>query len=314
MRRPRVLGLLACLALAPVLPAVAAGPPHIALILRSDGSPFWKSVEQGAQQAAHDLGVTVGFSAPADEPAADTQAALLDQALSAAPAAVCIDALDSTKIAPLLVKARRGRVPVIGLGQGVDSPLVLTTVAPDNAAAAALAANKLGSLLSGVGTVGLVLPDASSRTSVARRDGFRKLLERRYPGIRLLDPSYSGGDPKAAADQVKQLMQATPALSGIFIADEDAAPGVISALQDSRAGGRVVVVGFDSGAAQVEAVRSGLLAGAVTRDPVRLGYRAVAAAVDAVNGRHLPPFIDTGFHWYDRSNVNDPSIAAILHP
>ena len=313
MSRPRVLGLLAGLALAPALPAAAAGPLHIALILRSDASPFWKSVEQGAQEAARDLGVTVSFSAPAEEPAAETQATLLDQALAAGPAAVCIDALDSAKIAPVLAKARRGRLPIIGLGQGVDSPLVLTTVAPDNAAAAALAANKLGSLLAGVGTVGLVLRDPSSRISAARRDGFRKLLERRYPGIRVRDPSYSGGDPRAAADQVKLMMQATPALSGIFIADEDSAPGVISALQDAGAAGRVVVVGFDSGAAQVEAVRSGILAGAVTRDPVRLGYRAIAAAVDAINGRRLPPFIDTGFHWYDRTNVNDPSIAAILH-
>jgi len=318
MRRARVLGLAACLALAPVLPSAAAGPARIAVILRSDTSPFWQSVEQGAEQAAHDLGVTVAFSAPADEPAAAAQAALLDQALAAAPAAVCIDTLDSTKIAPLLLKARRGRVPVIGFGQGpdqgVDSALALTTVAPDNAAAAALAANKLCSLLAGVGTVGLVLGDASSRTSVARRDGFRRLVALRYPGIRVLDPSYAGGDPKAAADQVKALMQATPALSGIFIADEEAAAGVISALQEAGAAGRVLAVGFDSGAAQVEAVRSGLLAGAVTRDPVRLGYRTVAAAVDAINGRHLPPFIDAGFHWYDRTNVNDPSIAAILHP
>ena len=320
MRRPWVLGLLSCLALAPALPVAAAGPAvpaapaRIAVIGRADASPSWQAVKQGALDAARDLGVTVTFSAPSDEPLADAQAQLLDDALAAHPAAVCMDAIDSARILPLLQKARRAHVFLIGFGHGVDSPLALTTAAPDNAAAAALAANKLAALLGGAGAVGLVLRDATAPSSIAQREGFQRLMSRRYPGIRVTASSYSGGDAKTAGDQVTLMLQADAGLSGLFIGDEDSVAGVVTALREAAAGRKLAVVGFGSGAAQVEAVRSGVLAGAVTRDPVRMGYGAVAAAVDALNGRRVPPFIDTGFHWYDRTNIDDPSIAVILHP
>ena len=64
---------------------------------------------------------------------------------------------------------------------------------------------------------------------------------------------------------------------------------------------------FDSGQAQVDAIRGGLMAGAVTQDPIRLGYKTVEAAVDVLNGRRVPRRIDTGFHWYDRTNLDDPA-------
>jgi ribose transport system substrate-binding protein len=312
MRSPRVLGLLACLALAPAL-SLAAAPAHIAVISRADNTPFWQAVRRGAMDAARDLGVTVTFTAPAEEPLADAQARLVEDALAARPAALCIDALDSAKVLPLLLKARRAGIPVIGFDRGAAGAPVVTTAGPDNAAAAALAANKLAALLGGVGTVGLVVSDSSSRASVDRRDGFLKEMRRRYPRIHVTEPSYSGGDPKAAADAARLLLQSQPGLGGLFAADEGSAAGVLSALSDAGTAARVVVVGFDSGAAQVEAVRSGLMAGAVTRDPVRLGYRTVQAAVDALDGRRVPAAIDTGFHWYDRTNIDDPSIAAILH-
>ena len=69
-----------------------------------------------------------------------------------------------------------------------------------------------------------------------------------------------------------------------------------------------------AGTAQAEAVRSGLIAGAVMQDPIRVGYKAVEAAVSVLRGMKVPRKIDTGFHWYDRENIDDPAIAALLHP
>ncbi len=315
MRRPRVLGLLACLALAPALHATAA-PAHIAMVSREGASPFWQAVRRGAMDAARDLGVIVTFTAPEEEPLADAQVKLVEEALAArpAPAALCIDALASPKLLPLLQKARRAGIAVIGFDQGAGGAPAVTTAAPDNVAAAALAANKLAAYLAGTGTVGLILSDATSRAAVDRRDGFVKEMRRRHPGIHVVGPAYSGGDPEAAAAALKALLASAPALDGLFVADEVTAAGVLSALKEPGGSSKLVVVGFDSGEAQVAAVRSGLMAGAVMQDPVRLGYRTVEAAVDALDGHRLPATIDTGFHWYDRTNMDDPSISAILHP
>ena len=77
--------------------------------------------------------------------------------------------------------------------------------------------------------------------------------------------------------------------------------------------GKLVVIGYDSGQQQMDAIRSGAEFGAVTQDPIGIGYKCVQAAVDALAGKTLPKTIDTGFHWYDKSNIDDPTIAALLY-
>ena len=63
----------------------------------------------------------------------------------------------------------------------------------------------------------------------------------------------------------------------------------------------------------MEAIRSGVEAGAITQDPIGIGYKAVEAAVMALNGEEVPVMIDTGFHWYDASNIDSDEIAPLLY-
>jgi ribose transport system substrate-binding protein len=55
------------------------------------------------------------------------------------------------------------------------------------------------------------------------------------------------------------------------------------------------------------------MAGAITQNPVGIGFETVRAALAAMNGEELPDVIDTGFFWYDATNMDDPQIAAVLY-
>lgn len=44
-----------------------------------------------------------------------------------------------------------------------------------------------------------------------------------------------------------------------------------------------------------------------------MGYETVVAAIRAINGEELPEVIDSGFQWYDASNMDDPEVAANLY-
>jgi ribose transport system substrate-binding protein len=55
------------------------------------------------------------------------------------------------------------------------------------------------------------------------------------------------------------------------------------------------------------------MAGAITQNPVGIGYETVKAAVAAAKGETVPKVIDTGFFWYDKSNIDAPEIAAVLY-
>ena len=55
------------------------------------------------------------------------------------------------------------------------------------------------------------------------------------------------------------------------------------------------------------------MAGAITQDPIGIGYKCVEAAVKATKGEQLPKTIDTGFHWYDKTNIDSPEIKPLLY-
>ena len=55
------------------------------------------------------------------------------------------------------------------------------------------------------------------------------------------------------------------------------------------------------------------MAGAITQNPIGIGYKCVEAAVKAIKGEKLPKVIDTGFFWYDKTNITSKKIAPLLY-
>ena len=108
-------------------------------------------------------------------------------------------------------------------------------------------------------------------------------------------------------------MQAHPKLKGIFGSNEGSAIGVVHVVTELKKQGKLVVIGYDSGKQQMDAICSGLMAGAIIQNPVGIGYQAVKAAVMAIKGEKLPKTIDTGFYWYDKTNIDDAKIKANLY-
>ena len=81
------------------------------------------------------------------------------------------------------------------------------------------------------------------------------------------------------------MITANPDIKGFFGANEGSAIGVINAVKELKKEGAIKVVGYDSGKAQIDAINSGLMMGAITQNPVGIGEQCVDAAVKAIDGR-----------------------------
>ncbi|MHA6623851.1 substrate-binding domain-containing protein [Pseudonocardia sichuanensis] len=289
-----------------------ADQPYVAIVSKGFQHQFWQAVKQGAEQEAARQGVRISFEGPATEADIEAQVTMLTNALGRQPDVIGFAALDSRAAAPLLQQAQSRDIPVIAFDSGVDSDIPLTTAATDNKAAAAEAAKHMAEALGGTGKVALVVHDQTSKSGTDRRDGFVEWMQANAPGIQLLEPQYGGGDQAKSADITKAIIAANPDLRGIYGSNEGSAIGVVRGVQESGVQG-LTVVGFDSGAAQVEAIRSGTMLGAITQNPVGMGEQLVDAAVKATRGEQLPPVIDTGFFWYDQSNIDSPEIQEVLY-
>ncbi|MFC5445856.1 ABC transporter substrate-binding protein [Rhizobium halophytocola] len=292
--------------------AQAQDKMYIPLISKGFQHQFWQAVKAGADKAAKEFDVEVTFEGPDNETMVDKQIDMLSAALAKKPAAIGFAALDSQAAIPLLRKAQEQNIPIIAFDSGVDSDIPMATAATDNIAAAALAADKMADLIGDEGKVALVVHDQTSRTGIDRRDGFVNRIKEAHPKIEIVSIQYGAGDQLQSTEITKSILQANPDLKGIFGSNEGSAIGVVNGVKES---GRkdVVIIGYDSGAAQKQAIKDGLMAGAITQNPVGIGYETVKAAIAAAKGETVEKNIDTGFYYYDKSNIDDPKIAAVLY-
>lgn len=295
------------------LPALAQdGPVLIPLVSKGFQHQFWQAVKAGADKAAAELDVEVTFEGPDNETMVDRQIDMLSAALAKNPKAIGFAALDSQAAIPLLRQAQEKGIPVVAFDSGVDSDIPVATASTDNVAAAALAADKMAEAIGGAGQVAVVAHDQTSRTGIDRRDGFVDRMAEAHPDVEIVTVQYGDGDHLKSTEITKSILQANPDLKGIFGTNEGSAIGVVNGVRELGTEG-VTIIGYDSGAQQKQAVRDGLMAGAITQNPVGIGYETVRAAVAAANGESVEPNIDTGFFYYDASNMDDPEIAAVLY-
>ena len=313
MKRRKLLGLLVATALlSGTTLSQAQDTLYIPMISKGFQHQFWQAVKAGADQAAEEFGVEVTFEGPDSEAQVDRQIDMLAAALAKSPDAIGFAALDSQAAIPMLRKANDAGIPIVAFDSGVDSDIPVTTATTDNIAAAALAADKMAEFIGEQGQVAVIAHDQTSSTGVNRRDGFVNRMAESYPDIEVVTIQYGAGDQLQSTEIAKSILTANPDLKGIFGTNEGSAIGVVNGVRESGAKD-IVIIGFDSGAAQKEAIRSGLMAGAITQNPVGIGYETVKAAVQALKGESVPEIIDTGFYYYDATNIDDPEIAAVLY-
>lgn len=312
LSRRSLMGALSAAALLVSSPAAFAQDIYIPLISKGFQHQFWQAVQAGAEQAAAEFGVRITFEGPDNETMVDRQIDMLAAALANHPAAIGFAALDSQAAIPLLRQAHEAGIPIIAFDSGVDSDIPVTTATTDNRAAAALAADMMAEAIGGTGQVAVVAHDQTSRTGIDRRDGFVERMAEAYPNIEVVTVQYGAGDQLQSTEVANAILIAYPELAGIFGTNEGSAIGVVNAERERSATG-VVIIGYDSGLAQTTAIREGLMTGAITQNPVGIGYQTVRAAVAAINGETLPPIIDTGFYYYTADNIDNPEIAAVLY-
>ena len=318
--KTRAIALTASMALAATAvaaPVVAVEPfadeekPYVPIVSKGFQHQFWQAVESGAEQMAADLNMDINFIGPESESQVAKQIEMLQAEYDKGPQALCFAALDSVAALPLLEQMQTDGIPVVAFDSGVEGDIPITTAATDNVAAAALAADKMFEQLGEGAQVGVIVHDQTSRTGIDRSEGFVARAEEL--GLEVVGPQYGGGDQLKSTDLAKAMIQGNPDIAGFFGGNEGSAIGVINAVNELDMAGDIVVIGYDSGAAQIAAINDGLMYGAVQQNPVGIGAKCVEAAAMALQGMEVPEMIDTGFLWADAETIDDEDVMAVLY-
>jgi len=230
---------------------------------------------------------------------------------------------------------------------------IISTASTDNEAAGALAAGQMFAIESVAAAVAgatkdapivisVISQDATSASITGRTTGFVneivKLCEEVQPGLVAVTGHDKWSKVSASGDMAVEIVvsiaastsvtdcqtaaqaviQRTPV--AVFCTNSGSVDGMLAATADGsdldRANGRykdIVVVGFDSGATLLNAIRKNWFFGAVTQDPYMIGFYAVELAFKALNGEAVEAVVDTGCQFYTSANMDDPAIAQLLY-
>ncbi len=317
--KTRAIALTSAIALTAAVAAPVAAQPeafgddtdiYVPIVSKGFQHQFWLAVRAGAEAKAEELNMEVNFIGPENESQVDKQMEMLQAEYDKDPDAVCFAALDSVAAIPLLEQIQADGIPVIAFDSGVDSDIPITTAATDNVAAAALAAEKMAELVGGSGQIGVIVHDQTSRTGIDRTEGF--IAKAEELGLEIVGPQFGGGDQLESTDLARDMIQGNPDIVGFFGGNEGSAIGVVNAVNEL---GRddIVVIGYDSGTIQIQAIQDGVMAGAVQQNPVGIGAKCVEAAAMALQGMEVPVMLDTGFLWADAETLDDPDVQAVLY-
>ena len=251
----------------------------------------WITLNEGAQKAAEELGVTVTFMAPNTKDDAQ-QIEQVNNAVSAGCQAIIVAANGPDAISSALNEAIAAGVKVVY----VDSPANVeaeATFSTDNKAAGQTAGETMLAELEAQGitsgSIGIVNVNAATASTVAREEGFRAAFE--GTDFELLETQYGEGD--AAKSQSIAENYITQGVVGIFGCNEGSTTGAGNA--NKAASSHVVVVGFDKSDAILGLIEDGFVLATMAQNPDVMGYEGVRAAVAALNGEDLGGAVtDTG--------------------
>ena len=290
--------------------SASGGSYKVSVILKTLAAEYWQYVKSGAEDYAseHSDKVTVEVKGPSSETAFDEMQNMIETDLNSG-------AYDAFVIAPLqadLVKTLiAGKSdPIIAVDTNIDAPEVLSFVGTGNEDAAALGGKEAVKAAQDAGwdkvqaiAISGVQGDG---TATARLTGYEKGITEAGGEFLKDEIQYADAVADKAATSMEAIMQNHPEGVAIIVCNnDDMAMAAARAAKGNAAYAKTIFVGFDGIQSACNAILAGEETMSVAQEAYDMGYKAVEAAVKAVNGETLEKFIDSGCSVVTKDNAQE---------
>lgn len=319
----------------------------ISIIGRYAGDSYWKEVEAGARQAIADINSMLGYkgedkiklsySAPDVNNDVDEQVNILDEELARYPLAVGIAAIDTSSCLVQFDLAAENSIPIVTMDSGSEYKNVVAHVSTNNILAAKAAASSLASMMGNSGEILIVTHDSLSTTGIERQQGFTEAMASINPALTIVD-TYSidkmseiaqtialeqmaasvdaeiSVDPSSFSheDIIKYYIEKHPNLKAIYATNLDTTQMVANTLKTMERTD-LFFVGYDGGKEQLKLLEDGIANGLIVQNPYGMGYATVVAAARSVLELGNEAYIDSGYIWVTKDNMNKKEIKRMLY-
>ena len=268
------------------------------VILKTTASEYWSYVKAGAEAYSKDNpDVKVEVKGATSETAYDEQQNMIETDLNSG-------AYDAFVIAPL----QADLVKTLIAGQTAPIIAVDTNIGFNNEELAAMGGKAAVEAAKAAGwdkvqaiAISGVQGDG---TATARLTGYEKGVTEAGGEFLKDEIQYADAVADKAATSMEAIMQNHPDGVAIIVCNnDDMAMAAARAAKGNAAYAKTIFVGFDGIQSACNAILAGEETMSVAQEAYDMGYKAVDAAVKAVNGETLEKFIDSGCDVINKDNA-----------
>jgi len=288
----------------------------IGLIVKMSYGYHWGTVKLGADAAAREFNVNVYYNGPSDEKDVEGQIKLVNAALDDEKVdALVLAASDFTKLVNATEKAYDMGIPAIIIDSEVDTDKINSYIYIDNLDAGKKAANMLVESMgmSQECNFAIMTSSKGSRDMELREKGLSSVLSK-YPDFKLVKTEYCFSDKELAKALTKKIISSNSKINAIVAMNDIASEGVAEAIDQMNLTSKVKVIAFGSSPNEINYLDNGIIQATIAQNPFSIGYLGVKYAVDVLNGKSVPQYVDTNLKIINKENMYQSENQKLLFP
>lgn len=256
---------------------------EVSVIYKSLSAQYWKTMKEGAEAAAKDLGIKVTVLGPSDESEIAQQITMIEEQIAANVDAIVIAPCEENAIIGAL-EPYVDQVPVLMVDTDANLEGKKAFIGTGNENAAKLGGDYAAELFGKGGKAVLIGGQQGEMTSTQRLDGFRAGLE--AGGVEVLEVQFGKNTADQAVAVMEDLITKYPGeIDVVLCQNDDMAMGCQTAVEQS--GEDIKIIGFNGDEACVQLIIDGKIEATVAQQPYAMGYQAVEQAYKAAKGEKI---------------------------
>jgi simple sugar transport system substrate-binding protein len=281
-------------------PVSAGGAVKVAFITKFSVAFFTAMEDSAKAYAKKNGGVDITYFTCKSPSDVACQTAQIEDAVAKGFQAIVITPMGPEVVPAMNAAADKG-VKVVLVDNNLDDFTKEAAVAAtDNVKGGQAAGAYLKSVLKSGDTIGLMEGVRGVPALDARIQGVKDALQGTGVNV-IIGGAETKCDAAKGATVAEDLLTREPKLTAIYAACDD--PAIAAAKVAKQKGKQVLVMGYDGLPDAAKAIQAGDMRATIAQFPGKMAALGVEAAVNAVQGKTVEPFIDTGTELVTKDNA-----------
>jgi ribose transport system substrate-binding protein len=285
----------------------------IAVIPRTCGTALWEPEHAGAAAEARTRGLDVYWNAPMRDDDIETQISLIGKAQTRGYSGIIVSPIESLPMRTPIRRALAHGIPVVVVGTelGIPAGEKLSYVLNDEQAGGRMAAQRIGAILHGSGSIAILGIDPRLMSNIVRERSFEDELAREFPKIRVVVRRFGLSSVPQEQQAAEELLSKGGDIDAIAALSLASTRGVYYALVEFGKENAIKLVGFDQDL--LPPVRTGGIDSVVVQNTFEMGRLAMGLIDSELHGRSCCSELLVAPVLMTRNNIDSPKIRQILN-